>query len=536
MKTKNYLAAGFSVLLILSLLLASCATPRALVNRGALLCATEAGNCVESWNGSDIIVYSDVGSTQTFLLDGATGNATVGGALAVVGATTFADGTVSAPSIAFTSDSNTGAYLVAADNPGISAYGVLVSDWLSVSMDMNSLPILNIGASGTDFSATGGLALADDLDMSAQPIVNIGNAGTDFGTGGGLTLAAPLLAPAGAVGAPAIAASADTDTGLYTVAANDLGVAAHGVLVSDWTSVTMDMNSLPIVNIGAAGTDFSATGGLTLADDLDMSNEPIVNIGAAGTDFTASGGLALAAGLDVAGGDITMQNDETLSNAYNGVITATATTFYVAGALGTSGTGSFGGNVILQNDESFDNSYDGVITATATTFYVDGALTSSGAADIGGDITLENDETLSNAYNGSITATVAAGGEFNVATGNLTVGDASGADWSLAGGDAYVNDTLEVDGNTRVDGTLTLEAIAFSGPIVFGAASAVVTGTTIAHGLGITPTSIALTPAYAGAFTNTVYVRAADATNITVGLGYTTGVTTVTTVYWFAGK
>jgi hypothetical protein len=44
--------------------------------RIGVLCATEGDNCVESWNGSDIVVYSDQGSSQTFAVDGATGNIT----------------------------------------------------------------------------------------------------------------------------------------------------------------------------------------------------------------------------------------------------------------------------------------------------------------------------------------------------------------------------------------------------------------------------------------------------------------------------
>jgi hypothetical protein len=43
---------------------------------------------VESWNGSDIVVYSDTGSTQKFLVDGATGNVTVAGGLSVTGGVT----------------------------------------------------------------------------------------------------------------------------------------------------------------------------------------------------------------------------------------------------------------------------------------------------------------------------------------------------------------------------------------------------------------------------------------------------------------
>jgi hypothetical protein len=44
------------------------------VERESVLCATEAGNCVESWNGSDIVMYSGAQSGQTLAIDGATGN------------------------------------------------------------------------------------------------------------------------------------------------------------------------------------------------------------------------------------------------------------------------------------------------------------------------------------------------------------------------------------------------------------------------------------------------------------------------------
>lgn len=57
-------------------------------DRGSLLCATEDGPCVESWNGSDIVVYSDAGGSQTFLVDGATGDVTVAGGLSVTGGVT----------------------------------------------------------------------------------------------------------------------------------------------------------------------------------------------------------------------------------------------------------------------------------------------------------------------------------------------------------------------------------------------------------------------------------------------------------------
>lgn len=66
----------------------------------------------------------------------------------------------------------------------------------------------------------------------------------------------------------------------------------------------LDMTGNAISNIGSTSTDFSSSGGLTLADDLLMSNQPILNIGAAGTDFQTDGGLTTAAGISVTTGGL----------------------------------------------------------------------------------------------------------------------------------------------------------------------------------------------------------------------------------------
>lgn len=55
------------------------------IERQGLLCATEAGNCVEAWNGSGIYVYSDAGSTEEFSVAGSTGNTAIDGTLDVAG-------------------------------------------------------------------------------------------------------------------------------------------------------------------------------------------------------------------------------------------------------------------------------------------------------------------------------------------------------------------------------------------------------------------------------------------------------------------
>ena len=204
----------------------------------------------------------------------------------------------------------------------------------------------------------------------------------------------------------------DTNNGLYRVGTDNVGLAAGGTLVSDWTATSLDQNALPIVNIGSASTDFDASGGLTLAGyltvtgnlsttgALNMGNSAISNIGNSGTDFSASGGLTLANALTVTTGGI--------------------------------------------------------------------SVTAGGASIVGG---------------------------------------------------------------------LTLTNTAFSGAVRFGSVSAVVSGTTITHGLGGTPTSVMLTPVITNGvvLSQTVYVISADATSIVIGMQIS-GADALATVYWMAGR
>lgn len=76
----------------------------------------------------------------------------------------------------------------------------------------------------------------------------------------------------GSATTPTLAFTSDTDSGLYRVGANNVGVAVSATLISDWSSASMDMNNLPIVNVGAAGTDFGSDGSLTTALTLTVSS------------------------------------------------------------------------------------------------------------------------------------------------------------------------------------------------------------------------------------------------------------------------
>ena len=76
------------------------------------------------------------------------------------------------------------------------------------------------------------------------------------------------------------------------------------------------------------------TGGQQLGGPLDMNANIISNIGNAGTDFLANGGLTLANALTVTTGGITVTGNSTITGTLGGVTTLTATS--LAGTLTTA--------------------------------------------------------------------------------------------------------------------------------------------------------------------------------------------------------
>lgn len=111
------------------------------------------------------------------------------------------NGTAAAPSVSFTSDPDTGLYRVGANDIGIATAGTLA------------------------------------VDVSATAV----------------TSALPVLNAAGTVSAPAVSFSADSDTGIYRIGANNLGIAANGAKVLD----------VATTGLGVTG-GVSATGAATL--------------------------------------------------------------------------------------------------------------------------------------------------------------------------------------------------------------------------------------------------------------------------------
>lgn len=154
------------------------------------------------------------------------------------------DGNAGAPGISFSSDTDTGILRPGSDQIGFATDGTQRL-LLSTTALTSTLP----------FVAPSGSAAAPAVTFSGDTDTGIYSSGSDalcFATGGSrrgvfttgsFQTDVPILAPDGTNGAPGISFASDTNTGLYRIGENQLGITAFGSLrltVSD-TAVTSVM-------------------------------------------------------------------------------------------------------------------------------------------------------------------------------------------------------------------------------------------------------------------------------------------------------
>ena len=217
-----------------------------------------------------------------------------------------------------------------------------------------------------------------------------------------------------------------------------------------------------------------------------------------------------------------------------GGLTISSGNLVVSDNVTISGTLTITGGIALTDVSLTDNltvTQDMTVTGginVGNDAYVDGTLNVTDTI-INDDLTVTDDITGAGSININGDAIV---------NGTLTATDTNVTDDLNVTGDVVVTGTTMITGNTTITGTLALEGIVFSGPVVFGSTSDVISGTLVAHGLGTTPTAVVLTPLFNGTVvTQVVYLLATNATSFTVGIGTDQAeVVTMTTVYWMAGK
>ena len=327
----------------------------------------------------------------------------------------FGDGTVSAPSISFASDTNTGLYRIGADNLGVAVNGTKIIDVATTGVSV-------AGAIGS----TGNYTIT-----KAEPTIVFSNTGQDswlIAAGGGGNISNGYLG------------FRNTTDGVtpFQIAPN--AIANTAILTSTGLSVTGTLSATSTIKTGSAAdassgfavgrrdngstawTIYSAAGNLQVFDSAAVADALVYT---SGSGLAVTGALSCSTNLTVTGGTITTGSTTALSLATSGgtqfVVTNTASSvnyFTVTGSALSSGAAylSAGGA---------DSNISAVIQSKGT---------SSVILQTGGGIQAIVSNTAS--ANRYITLTGSNGG-------NPTIG--------VSAGTLNVSSSLIVQGNTTLD-------------------------------------------------------------------------------------
>lgn len=176
------------------------------------------------------------------------------------------------------------------------------------------------------------------------------------------------------------------------IAARRLGVTNFDAIHLGGSGITGTATPVILANQTGAGAVIELRDGATPVFQVanggtaDFNSNQVVNLGAAGTDFGATGGLTLAAGLTVTAGDAVLSSGtltiEETDNTTTGTQTITPTTTYlhfaptaVTTVTIATGSGVEGDLLIIHN-----------IVSTNT------VIVDTGATQGGGNVTLGQDD------------------------------------------------------------------------------------------------------------------------------------------------
>lgn len=184
-----------------------------------------------------------------------------------------ASGSAAAPQYSFSGDSNTGAYNVGADDWGIATAGTLRFD-ISTTAVTSTLPWRGpdgtVSAPGLSFSGDTDNGLyrvgANDIGLAVG-----GSRYMAFNASVGVSALQIVGIPDGSlVGGPGLYFNSDTDNGLYRIGANNWGVAVGGAKMIEFGGST----AVPLLLL--AGGTTSASNALIVNDSANSVNQLVV--------------------------------------------------------------------------------------------------------------------------------------------------------------------------------------------------------------------------------------------------------------------
>lgn len=285
-------------------------------------------------------ISTSVGGVERFRVDG---NSSL--EVHSLGEHAFEDGAAALPGLTFNNDTNTGFYRIGSDDLGVSANGTLVFEWNAASGVFNR--------NGQFFSPNGSQA-APSLSFTSDTNTGFFSAGADtigFSMGGVNLINAtssvfstsiPIETSDGTAASPGFRWANDTNTGLYRIGADNVGMSMGSALTMDW---------LGTANGGARVADYGGTlqvvGFREVPQNSQSANYTAVladsgkhllhpNGGGAGDTFTIPANASVAYPIGTA---ITFVNRDS-----NNLSIAITTDTLILGGTATTGTRTLGQN------------------------------------------------------------------------------------------------------------------------------------------------------------------------------------------------
>lgn len=263
-----------------------------------------------------------------------------GSSVVIPGVSSFADGTAAAPSITFTSDTDTGIYRAAANQLGFAIAGAVELTLDGTNLSPGANDGLALGVSGTAFA---------DVFLASGAVINF--------SAGNITLTHSLNVLT--LGGGSLAMSANSITGVGT-------------------SIAGTANTALTISVANQGANTNNGVGITLQADAGGSG----TTGGTGGVATVAGGIAQGSGNN-AGGHVDLKPGAATGTGQPGIIR-----FYDTAGTNRLSWSSQGANDSLFTADSGDVTYFGISAASSTfDFAVSRAASSANYLQVTGGAT-----------------------------------------------------------------------------------------------------------------------------------------------------
>lgn len=192
----------------------------------------------------------------------------------------LSDGSASAPSLNFTSETDLGIYKSGSAALGFASSGGPIATLTPTSFNSNSFRAASGFATEPAYSFTG--STSTGIYSSSSGSVDVSSSGTkvfDFSTSGN-TSTEPVYLPDGTASAPSLSFTSEPDLGLYKAGTGQLGVGVQG-----GSSAIFSSSGITLPSSGTPSITFSSPGATTSA--IDGSTTGALNFYNAGTRSAA---------------------------------------------------------------------------------------------------------------------------------------------------------------------------------------------------------------------------------------------------------